>query len=184
MYSILFNLFVCSQMILSIKAGESGVITHNLSPGSIICKYSLRSIRTSTAPHFLHPHPKLSFHISLTTCKTIPWVFYPRWSTWSKKLFITLIPISAAGDLIANLQLKDLSRVKQISAFRGTLSVVPLAPAKVTTPLFVLSLTFPYFSPSLSLSLTHTHTFPLPLCYCLFISFLSLFSKTSLHARC
>jgi hypothetical protein len=51
----------------------------------------------------------------------------------------TPIPTSAAGDLIANLQLKDLSRVKQISAFRGTLSVVPLAPAKVTTPLFVLS---------------------------------------------
>ena len=64
------------KMILSIKAGESGVITHNLSPGSII----------------------------------------------------------SAGDLIANLQLKDLSRVKQISAFRGTLSVVPPAPAKITQP--------------------------------------------------
>jgi hypothetical protein len=48
-------------MILSIKAGESGVITHNLSPGSIICKYSLRSIRTSTAPHMPHPHPTRPF---------------------------------------------------------------------------------------------------------------------------
>jgi len=64
------------KMILSIKAGESGIISHNLSPGSII----------------------------------------------------------SAGDLIANLQLKDLSRVKQIAAFRGTLSVVPLAPAPITQP--------------------------------------------------
>jgi acetyl-CoA carboxylase/biotin carboxylase 1 len=64
------------KMILSIKAGESGIISHNLSPGSII----------------------------------------------------------SAGDLIANLQLKDLSRVKQIAAFRGTLSVVPMAPTPITQP--------------------------------------------------
>jgi acetyl-CoA carboxylase/biotin carboxylase 1 len=61
------------KMIMALKASESGVITHNLSPGSIL----------------------------------------------------------AAGDLIATLQLKDPSRVKQIKAFRDTL---PLAPRQPPAP--------------------------------------------------
>ena len=64
------------KMIMAIKSTESGVINHNLSPGSII----------------------------------------------------------SAGDLIASLQLKDPSRVKQISSFKETLSVVPPSPPKTTSP--------------------------------------------------
>ena len=63
------------KMIMAIKSTESGIINHNLSPGSII----------------------------------------------------------SAGDLIANLQLKDLSRVKQIATFKDTLSVAPLSPPKATS---------------------------------------------------
>ena len=63
------------KMIMAIKSTESGIINHNLSPGSII----------------------------------------------------------SAGDLIANLQLKDLSRVKQIATFKDTLSVAPLSPPKASS---------------------------------------------------
>ena len=55
------------KMIMAIKASESGVINHALSPGSIL----------------------------------------------------------SAGDLIANLKLKDPSKVKQITTFKGRLSIVP-----------------------------------------------------------
>ena len=41
--------------------------------------------------------------------------------------------IISAGDLIASLQLKDPSRVKQISSFKDTLSVVPASPPKTVT---------------------------------------------------
>ena len=63
------------KMIMAIKSTESGVISHSLSPGSII----------------------------------------------------------GAGDLIASLQLKDPSRVKQISTFKDTLSVVPAVPPKASS---------------------------------------------------
>jgi acetyl-CoA carboxylase/biotin carboxylase 1 len=56
------------KMIMAIKASESGVVSHALSPGSII----------------------------------------------------------SAGDLIANLQLKDPSKVKQISTFKERLSMIPM----------------------------------------------------------
>ena len=64
------------KMIMPIKATESGKITHNLSPGSVI----------------------------------------------------------SAGDLLANLELKDPSKVKKIGTFEGTLdiadSAVEMDPAK------------------------------------------------------
>lgn len=78
--------------------------------------------------------------LALSFLKTF-FLFYPLHLAMCSYIISYLInlPILAAGDLIANLQLKDLSRVKQISAFRGTLSVVPLAPAKVCTSLLSLS---------------------------------------------
>lgn len=77
-------------MILSIKAGESGVITHNLSPGSIICKYTLRGIRSTVAPHLLHPHPEVLSHFFFSCLKHHFWQSFILVDPLDLKSYLTL----------------------------------------------------------------------------------------------